>query len=336
MADAVPEPSPDDFVRMLELADLATPHAIRVAVTLGLIDRLAEGPATIDALAAHAGAHRPSVRSVVAILADRDLLSMNDDGHVELTVTGSTLRHPHARRAFDLASAPAHIDQAWGELATTVTTGEPVYAQVHGAPFWDHLAANPTLSASFDEYLADHAEWAHEVARLPIWPSAGTVVDVGGGDGAALATLLGAHPEMTGVLVELGAAAERGRSRFAAAGLTDRTSVVVGSFFDGVPPGADAYLLAHVFHDWPDQEAGTILARLGEAGAQHVVIVDQVVDEERPTFGQAWSDLRMRMLFGSGERTRVEWDRLVEPHGFQVTAPHPWGMGGSVLVLGCA
>jgi len=327
---AAAEPRPEDFERMLELADLATPSAIRVATTLGIVDRLGGAPATIDELADHAGADRRSVRSLLGVLAARGLMSVTGDGTVELTTTGRTLLHPHARRAFDLTSAEAHIDATWSDLLHVVTTGTPGYERVHGRPFWDHLAADSRLSASFDGYLADHAIWAGEVAGLPVWPATGTVVDVGGGDGAALATILGAHPGLRGTLVEVDAVAARAERRLADAGLAERARVVAGSFFDPLPPDGDVYLLAHVLHDWPDDDAAAILARVAETSAARVLLVEQVIDARAPTFAHAYSDLRMRMLFGAGERTSDEWGALASRSGFAVAAVHRWTYGAVI------
>ena len=51
--------------------------------------------------------------------------------------------------------------------------------------------------------------------------------------------------------------------------MAERVEVVAGSFFDRVPPGADAYLIKFVLHDWDDESAGQILCRLREAVPTH-------------------------------------------------------------------
>src|SRR6266851_3014403 len=48
---------------------------------------------------------------------------------------------------------------------------------------------------------------------------------------------------------------KRGAIAVAAAGVADRCRVVAGSFFDGVPEGADAYVLSMIIHDWDDEPA---------------------------------------------------------------------------------
>jgi ornithine--oxo-acid transaminase len=48
---------------------------------------------------------------------------------------------------------------------------------------------------------------------------------------------------------------ERAPALLQASGVEARCEVVGGSFFEGVPPGADAYLLRAILHDWDDERS---------------------------------------------------------------------------------
>ena len=86
------------------------------------------------------------------------------------------------------------------------------------------------------------------------------LVNVGGGRGVLLAAILRGAPGPSGVLMDRPAAIPEARRRLDADGLGDRAECVAGDFFDAVPPGADAYLLSRVVHDWDDDDAVRILA----------------------------------------------------------------------------
>lgn len=331
-ADAIAgEPEQHDYARMLELADLMTPQAIRVVVTVGLPALLADGDRPLGELVERCAVHHDALRSLVTVLAERGLFVF-DGERVGLTRAGRTLLHPHAARAFDMRSAEAQIDRAYAGLLHTVRTGESCYSCVNGVGFWEHLAGDAALSASFDSYLRDHAVWAPELAALPLWGDVAHVVDVGGGDGAALAVLLEAHPGLSGTLVELAGPIARAAEQLGDHGLGERVALVAGSFFDELPATGGTYLLAHVLHDWPDAESTQILRRVRATEPRRVVIVDQVVGDPLPTFAQAFSDLRMRVLFASGERTRRQWDTLAASADLSIVAVHRWAYG-SVLEL---
>lgn len=335
--EAVP-PDPADPARLAELlrlVDLLTPYAIRVAVTLGLPALLRDGTSDAGELAERTGTDPAALASLLHHLTDVGLLRAPAPGDHALTELGELLLHPDARAALDLAGAHAHMDLAWAGLLHTVRTGEPGYPAVHGRGFWDHLAADPALGASFDGYMRRVGDWTGTAAALPVWPARGTVVDVGGGIGTLLADVLHHRPGLAGVLVELPGTAARAAEHLAGRQLTDRVEIAVGSFFDPLPPGADAYVLAHILHDWPDPDATRILRRVAEAAAPHtrVLLIEQVRDPHAPTPVQTQSDLRMRVLFGSGERTAEQWRDLAATAGLRLTGARPCDERRDVIEL---
>jgi hypothetical protein len=127
--------------------------------------------------------------------------------------------------------------------------------------YWEDLAANPEIGASFDALMgpAGHGRADPEFLVGDDWDSVRTVVDVGGGTGAMLAAILAAHPTIRGTLVDLPGTVARSRQTFATAGVADRVTAVAQSFFDPLPVGADLYFLRKVINDWPDPEAIAIL-----------------------------------------------------------------------------
>jgi hypothetical protein len=65
----------------------------------------------------------------------------------------------------------------------------------------------------------------------------GTVVDIGGGNGALLSALLQRYPRMRGVVFDQPAVVERAKQFLRASGAADRCRLVGGSFFESVPEG---------------------------------------------------------------------------------------------------
>jgi hypothetical protein len=120
---------------------------------------------------------------------------------------------------------------------------------------------------------------------------------------------------------------EPARARIAAAGVAERCTVLGGDFFTSVPPGADAYLLSRVLHDWTDEEAGSVLAccrKAMPAGARLLVAEALLPEHARDQPAAIRMDLHMLMLFGAArERTEAEYRALLAGAGFTVTAVHP-------------
>lgn len=92
-----------------------------------------------------------------------------------------------------------------------------------------------------------------------------SIVDVGRGKGALLTAILKAHPKLRGVLFDRRETEKDAQCHLASTGLATRCEFMAGNFFDAVPAGYDAYVLAHVLHDWTDDQALAILSKCREA-----------------------------------------------------------------------
>jgi len=305
-------------------------QAIHVAAVLGIADLLADGPRSGDDLAAAVDAHAPSLQRVLRALASVGVLHEEADGRFALTDVGACLRSDAADPVGGWAAyvgGHAHF-AAWGNLLHAVRTGESAFRSVHGADVWDYRAGHPDEGAAFDRAMTDNTRRTNRrlLAAYDFSPFA-TVVDVGGGHGALLAALLDAHPEMRGVLFDLphvvaGASVDEARC-----------DVIAGSFFDGVPPGGDAYVLKAIVHDWEDGDALRILQACRDAAPRHarLLVVERDLGAANENPDAKFSDLNMMIGPGGRERTREEFAALFEGAGFALERAIPTGIGFSVF-----
>jgi SAM-dependent methyltransferase len=153
----------------------------------------------------------------------------------------------------------------------------------------------------------------------------GTVMDVGGGNGAILAGLLRAAPGLRGIVFERESAARRAREYLEGAGLAERCRVVAGDFFESIPRGADAILLKHVIHDWEDEKATRILANCRRAmqPQARLLIAEGVypprIDRSLESRGAAANDVNMLVVSGGRQRSEAEFRALYQASGFELT-----------------
>ena len=311
-------------------------QAVRAMAVLDLADHLASGPRTVDDLAEETGAHAPSLARLLRTLGVLGLCERDDAGRVRLTALGDAMRSdvPDSARAFVLFITAPWVERGWEELPHAVRTGEPTFPRVHGVGFWDYLAAHPEDGALFDAAMSGGASARAEALRaVRDLSSVGTVVDVGGGQGRLLATLLAAVPGLRGVLVDRPEVVAGADAVLRAAGVADRCEIVGGDFFTAVPPGGDVYVLAQIVHDWPDAEALAILRACHRAMAPgaRLWIVEQVIQPGDAYDRGKLLDLLMLVLFGAQERTAEEYRALLEAAGFGQIAVHPTDTPYSVV-----
>ena len=124
-------------------------------------------------------------------------------------------------------------------LEYCVQTGEPAFRRTApDADAFASIAQNPGQAAIFDEAMATFAPMTSAaVAAAYDFSTFGKVADIGGGNGALLIGILNANPGVRGIVFDMPHAADKARTKIAAAGLASRCQVVGGDFFKEVSAG---------------------------------------------------------------------------------------------------
>ncbi len=161
-----------------------------------------------------------------------------------------------------------------------------------------------------------------------------TLVDVGGGTGNLLTTILAAHPGVHGILFDAPAVAAAARALVDERGLGGRVDFDPGDFFERVTPGGDAYTLSHIIHDWDDARSIKILENIRRAMAPggRVLIVEMVIPVGN-TFhpGKLLDMVMLAFTPGGLERTANEYRALLDKAGLRMTRVVPTASAVSVV-----
>lgn len=298
---------------------------LRAGCVLGIFDELRR-PRTATEVATAVGTDPGATARYLRMLVELDLVALVDGRHT-VTDTGAAFCSDHPGRVRDLVlmqSDPTSI-AAWHELAEALRDGEGTYERVNGRSHWAHLAAHPEQERIFNAAMARRgAVQAAVLLDSGTLDGVSSVVDVGGGRGAMLAELLEARPQLTGAVADRPSVAEEATSFLADRGLGDRGRGSGCDFFESVPPGGDVYTMAHVLHDWTDDECVRILTTVRRAmgpGAR-LLVLERVLDAEgrdaRERRDLHVMDLHMLVLFGARERTLAEYAGLFTTAGLTV------------------
>lgn len=311
-------------------------RAVYAAAELGLADLLAEGPRSAEDLAVATNTHAPSLYRLLRALAACGLFTEVAPRRFAATDLGEALRTgaPGAARATLLTIAGPWQWKAWEQVLHALRTGESGLIAAFGTGLFDFLAQHPEHSERFNEAMVGmHGGLGPAVAQAYDFSKFSTLVDVGGGKGALLANLLRANASLGGVLFDLPETGPAAREYVAAAGLSGRCAVVEGDFFQAVPAGHDAYVLAHVLHDWSDEQAIAILrnCRAAAAPATRLLILEAVLPEgDAPHHGKLM-DLLMMTVTGGMERTEAQFAGLLRASGFRLVRTCPTATHQSIV-----
>jgi hypothetical protein len=298
-------------------------QAIATACELDLFDHIADGHETVDALSSVARADAGSVYRLLRALTTLDLCEERGNGTFALSADGALLRREAESGLHYWARMSGRRSWTnWAGLADCVRAGSSVRKRLFGGEDFTALNKDPTGAAIFNRAMADLTRpVALAAAQKLNWSGFKRVVDVGGGPGELVATLLEQHAHLHGVVFDLEHAVVPALERMRRAGLAERCEIVAGSFFESVPTG-DAYLLKSVLHNWDDARALDILKACGRSiAADGVVFLFERIAPERYSSSAAdrdvaRSDLNMLVGCDGRERTEAQFRVLLENAGF--------------------
>lgn len=335
MTDDVATVEPPQVALLRMMTGYWVAQDVSVAARLGIADHLRDGPLPVADLATATGTHARSLHRLLRALASAGVFAETGDGAFGLTPAAEFLRSdaPDSMRSLAIMYGGEQY-RAWADLFASVRTGEPVFEQVFGAAYFPYLAAHPEADRTFNEAMTG---WSAQVDRALVaaydFSPFGTVIDVGGGHGRMLAAILAAYPTVRGVLFDQPRVVAGAESQLAAAGVAARCELVGGDFFESVPAGGDAYVLAQILHDWDDGRSARILANCRRAIAPNgrLLLVELVIAPgNAPDFG-TFLDLHMMTLLGGRERTAEEYAALLAAAGFELGRVVPTGAGASIV-----
>jgi hypothetical protein len=227
----------------------------------------------------------------------------------------------------DLDDAPGIWAESWTRLLEAVRTGSP--GRDEG---WYYEELDRTgRAASFNSLMeAQVRANAEEIATAYDWSPVEHVVDVGGGNGVLLRTLLAVHPHLRATLFDLPQVVER-------VDQAERLGVVAGDLFRDRLPSGDAYVLSQILHGWPDDGAAQILERCAQAGGNDVrILLLEGLLPDPPTADEASFDLFMLAVTGGRQRTLEDFRRLAESVGLSLQSSQLLSTGNSLVELSSA
>ena len=169
--------------------------ALNVAAELGLSDLLASGPRTVAELAAESSADEDTLHRLLHALATVGVYDEREDGRFALTELGEGLRSdvPGSLRPLARTLSCHALWSAYAHLGHSVRTGENAFEALHGHDVWTHRRGHPDENEIFNQNMTALTSLVAEaVAEAYDFSAVSTVVDVGGGQGLLLETVLDA------------------------------------------------------------------------------------------------------------------------------------------------
>jgi hypothetical protein len=296
-------------------------QALYVVAKLGISDHLVRGPRSAEELAKEVGANSKALFRLMRYLVALGIFTQDESSKFGLTPLSELLLTDNSESArYNAIFAGEENYKAAGDLLHSVRTGETAFNHLYGKAHFDWMAENADAAAVFNKAMAQSLRRRENPVESYDYAGKRLIVDVGGGRGDLIASVMQANPTLRGILFDLPQGIGEARSLFKTKGVADRCEIITGSIFDYVPEGGDVYILSRILHDWPDDKAATILANCRKAIRKDgtLLIRDNVLSDQAEVLATE-IDVTMLYMTGGVERTESEWKSLLQSAGFALT-----------------
>ena len=313
--------------------------AISCLARLGVSDLVEHGPKSADELATEIGADPRALYRLMRATASVGVLSEGPDGKFSETPLSAVLRsnaNPSLRGFAIMCSREWH-GRGWTELDYCVRTGKQALDKIYGTPIFQFFEQRPEEAQLFNQSMSDlSAIEGPAVADAYSFGDIHSIVDVAGGHGLLLATILARNPHMKGTLYEVPhvlAGAKDGPLKPMLKPMMDRCTLASGDMFSSVPAGSDAYIMKHIIHDWPDDLCIKILraCRKGVNPGGKLLVVDNVIQPGNDFAPGKFMDLQMLIFPGGCERTEKQFRELFAAAGWRLSRVIPTAVPESIV-----
>ena len=315
-----------------KIGDHLASSAIFAAVKVGIAGALRSGPRRSDEMAAELGVDKGLLGSLLGLLSSEGIFEEPQPGCFQVTEVGKLLDDPEIRdRILDRfeVELPYFL-----KLDEALRTGRPVFETAHGTPFYGFLAGHSRFSRTFHTVLGRAGPAAAELlSRSFDFTTVARVVDVGGGNGSTLSSLLLRWPHLKGTLLDSPSGLRGASELIQSSGLEPRCMIEARDFFNSRLPSGDVLLLQWILCDWSDQDSLRILRNCSRsmAAGGRLLILESVGGPGSLPANLRALDLLLRITLGGRVRSHQQIADLVEEAGLRLVRASPTDRGSTVF-----
>lgn len=299
---------------------------IYIATKLNIADYLSSGPKSIVELAEKTKTEPSQLYKILRLLTTVEIFTEVDEKMFALSPLAEYLISNADNSLYDYALLSGNeLYKAWGALNLVIQNEKSAFELANGLKYFDFIHSYQSTSESFNSSMSELTQSnIEEIIKNYDFSCSKKIIDVGGGTGCLLKSLLQNNPLAKGILYELDATIHDVQQKNLNTSFSAQCEFIAGDFLNSIPTGGDTYILKHILHNWPDHEARCILnnCRKSIIPGGKLLVIESISEYSNSDFIK-WLDLNMCILFGAKERTLSEYDKLMIESNFLINRVIP-------------
>ncbi len=303
------------------MAQMVFTRSISVAAELGIADHVSQGAESIEILSKKLKVDREALARLIRVLAAQGIFRY-DNGIVGNTEISDYLRSdvPGSQRNFARMMGSQWMWKVFNNLEHSVTTGGSAFGEAFlGSDnlFVYFQQVNPEAGKVFSQAMSGFS-YAFDAPLVNSYDFSEfkSVTDLGGAEGRLLKMIKDEYPEIKATLFELPHAIAQAKK----SDTKQQLEFVTGNFQESINPPSDCFIIKYCLHNWNDADSLQILKNIRAAmrDDSKLLIMDMLINEEEPQVFEKSLDIVMLLLLGAKERTRDEFESLLDEAGLKL------------------
>lgn len=292
----------DSYQVLENVSQLWVARALISAANLGVADSLSDDERSIEDLASDLKLDSNNLYRLMRGLTAVGIFQETSPGYFSHTPKSKVLRSNDSNSVKNLVKmfGSARTLNALVNYDIPLQSGDTAYETNQSA--FDAISDedlsiyNLAMSESTNLHL-------QEIVEHVDFSSSRNIVDIGGGDGRLLLSILKKYSHLSGIVIDRPSVINAIKST---ADLADRFSMITADFKVGLPPAADTYIAKNIFHGLNDSEALLLLQHFKKAGAAGAKIyIFETIISGSITDGAAKIFDLLLLLEGRGAKIRT-------------------------------
>ena len=314
-----------------ELKSIFTEHwkylAVNTACELEIFDKIFEGQNSSDKLIQNNQWNLKTLSHLLGFLITNEYLIEGENQTFNLSPKANLLRknNPDGLYYACLNWSGEHL-LAWQNLKYSIETGKSSFEHVYKKPYFDYLNDHPEKLMKYHKAMYEYAR--DDYKNLPKDVNFGihrSIMDVGGGYGAAIELIASTYPDLECFLFDL----ETVLLKTSIKGVKN----ISGDFFKSIPTISEAIILSRVLHDWNNEKASVILQNCFEALPSNgtLYVIENCIDLIQSDLSLL--SLNMTAMCESFERSKSQYIELCKNSGFKFNTHKKLNNLQSILIF---
>ncbi|MCB2198891.1 methyltransferase domain-containing protein [bacterium] len=324
--------------RRLELSRMADGYrqasVLITAQHLGLFDVLSDGARMCDDLANELALDPRNLDLLLRALVGMDLLSVDNEHRFSLHGLAAEFLAPGAEYFMgDIIEHGYSLMKRWVRMEEVVRSGKPIPRETSGGRSPRELRAFIMGMQNISKLSAEEVADALDLRGVK------RILDLGGGPGTYLYSILNRLPDASGAVLDLPDVVEIAQEQAEVEGVADRVDLIPGDMHSTHLGGPwDLIFIGNIIHSWGPETNQRLFQRCAEVLSEtgRIAIKDFYLDETgtQPRSGALFS---LNMMVNNAEGRsfkRVEVESWLRAAGLTPLGLHHVGTHSGVLVAG--